>query len=286
MKKELLLGLFMTFMFLGCVGDTDAIQTIGDPQAYEEHDDEDTTSNHYQGVSCLSCHSAPATQADGEDFLSGATVYTALNATSSAQFATSHTIRLVLTNEQILNYRYDDDGGDANSYSEDSRILSYDYTAQVVNNSGVVVNSSQTYSHNYTQLDCNSCHTATGNNGAPGRIVSYDYAKSVTVVESPIVEVIPTQAPTQISFANDVLPILETDCKICHGGNGDFRVTSSDETYKNIENFNGLNITTPTNSLLLTKANGVNHSGGMIWKNTIPEYVTVRDWMSEGGLNN
>lgn len=274
MIKELLLGLFVIFMLVGCVDETDAIQTIGDPQAYN-----DEYTNHNQGLACLSCHAAPANKADGEDFLSGATVYTALDATSSAQFAVSHTIRLLLTNEQILNYETEDDGGDANSYSEDSRILSYDYTAQVINKDGTVVNSSQTYSHNYTQLDCNTCHTAVGNNGAPGRIISYDYAKSIEVVED-------IEASTQISFANDVLPLLESDCQSCHGGSGDFRVTSADETYNNIENFNGLNTTTAIDSLLLTKANGENHGGGMIWNNTMSEYVTVRDWISSGGLNN
>ena len=282
MKKELLLGLFMTFMFVGCVDNTDGIELIGNPQSYSEEEPEEnkndkkeetTISSHHQGDSCLPCHTSPAYEADGKDFLSGGTIYTALDATSASQLASSYTIRVVLKNTQSLDYKTKDDGGDANSYSGDSRLLSYDYTAQVVNSSGTIVNSSKRYSHNYTQLNCNSCHTQMGNNGAPGRIVSYEYTSV-------------NEAPAKISFAKDVLPILETSCKHCHGSRGNFKVTTADETYKNIENFNGLNVVNPTDSLLLKKANGVNHGGGMIWKNTSKEYTSVHDWISDGGLNN
>jgi cytochrome c len=177
----------------------------------------------------------------------------------------------LLDNGQSLTYRIGQGAGNSNSI--DNRLLSYNYTAQVVTSSGLVVNESGVNTHNSDRLDCNSCHTTTGINGAPGRITS--------------VRAIPTEnTNTNLSFTTDILPILTNKCQSCHGTNGSFTVTTATETYTNINNFNGIDVVTPENSSLLTKANGVNHGGGTILTNTSSEYITIRDWITQGAINN
>ncbi|MDQ7067939.1 MAG: hypothetical protein Q9M40_08180 [Sulfurimonas sp.] len=135
-----------------------------------DSDSSDNTVYHNQGTSCLSCHKAPATGAEGYSFLSGGTIYTELNATTAAQYATGYTIRALLDTNLSINYI--SGRGYGNSRSQDTALSNdYNFTAQVVNSSGVVVNSSATNSHSTaSNLDCNVCHTAAGANGAPGRI--------------------------------------------------------------------------------------------------------------------
>ncbi|MDQ7043220.1 MAG: hypothetical protein Q9M34_06780, partial [Sulfurimonas sp.] len=91
---------------------------------------------------------------------------------------------------------------------------------------------------------------------------------------------------TVVSFATDVMPVLETDCKSCHGTSGAFTITTATATYANIASFSGIDIANPTNSRLLTKANGVGHGGGLRWNTTDASYITVKDWITQGALNN
>ena len=46
------------------------------------------------------------------------------------------------------------------------------FTAQVIDPNGNTVNSSADMSHDGSRRACNSCHSSSGNNGAPGRITS------------------------------------------------------------------------------------------------------------------
>ncbi|MDQ7042759.1 MAG: hypothetical protein Q9M34_04440, partial [Sulfurimonas sp.] len=82
MKKKnlVLLSLSLGLILTGCGGSSD-----GDENS-------DSTVYHNQGINCLSCHKAPAAGAEGYSFLSGGTIYTELNATTAAQYATGYTI--------------------------------------------------------------------------------------------------------------------------------------------------------------------------------------------------
>jgi len=124
--------------------------------------EDENKSVHNQGKNCLECHS----------FQSAASIFTTLHAASGTNenSAKSYTIQLLLdTGDKIL---YRSARGDGNvRWSGDSGKID-NFTAQVLDPSGKVVNSSKTNSHNVGRLACNSCHTAQGLNGAPGRIVN------------------------------------------------------------------------------------------------------------------
>ncbi|WP_457747128.1 hypothetical protein [Sulfurimonas sp.] len=255
MKKELFLSMLVAFALVGCGGDISS----GESTLY-----------HNQGSACLSCHNAPAIAAEGRSFYSGATVYTELNATAATQYASGYSLKAVLSNGIVVNFGLGRGTGNFNSI--DSRLLSYLFTTELVDANGTVVSSSATNSHGPTQLDCNSCHTAVGINGAPGRI-------------APPTITAPSNAQA-LSFATDVMPILTASCKGCHGTNGRYTVTTAAATYTNIGTFNGIDTVTPTNSLLLTKASGVNHGGGTVLGTTTVGYMTIRNWIMQGALNN
>ncbi len=109
---------------------------------------------------------------------------------------------------------------------------------------------------------------------------------TLTPVPTPTPTPTPTSTPT-ISFANDVMPILTTSCKSCHGSSGNFSVTTASATYTNIQSFGGINTGTPTSSSLLLKGSGqVSHGGGSRISATSTGYATIRDWITAGASNN
>jgi len=125
---------------------------------------------HNQGKDCRECHS----------FGSSGTIYTALRGQDNTDQNTAKDYRVQLlleTNQKIIltqtrgygNVRWDGDVGAINSF-----------TAQVIDANGNVVNSSLKNSHNVGRLSCNSCHTQQGLNAAPGRIVNYNYYKTLS----------------------------------------------------------------------------------------------------------
>ena len=172
MKRNLFLSLTTTIILVGCGNSS----TVGETQNDDTTTDTTITktvsiNKHNQGVACLNCHKAPAENADGKSFLSGGTVYTTLDGTTSDTYADGYSIRALLDNDVAINYTKK--RGTGNSYSKDSALSSdYNFTAQVLNSSNVVVKSSKKNSHNTTKnLNCNGCHTSTGKNGTLGRVV-------------------------------------------------------------------------------------------------------------------
>lgn len=290
MKRELFLSVLVLFLLSGCTptndvdsddksdNDTSSYERDDDHEDDEDDDDHDyedddydstvisqthTITTHNQGRDCLACHAYPARDADGEDFYSGVTIFTKLDATQPQEYAYGYTIRIALSNGQTFDYETKEKRGTGNAYSEDSRLLSYHFTAHVVDPSGSIVNSSMIHSHTPSRLACNTCHTASGNNGAPGRVASQP-------VVSPVIA--PIDA---LTFVDDVLPILTNNCQVCHGSN----VT----TYSSLIGFGGINSTHPDSSLVLQKASGsVSHVGGTILSTTSSEYMTIREWIVEG----
>ena len=230
---------------------------------------EGSTSDHNQGVNCAQCHS----------FTSGATIFTSLNAGNSAsKAADSYSLRLVLA-QSGSQINYSTGRGSGNAHATFNAGVAR-YTAQVVNAQGSVVNSSATNSHDASRFDCNRCHTASGANGAPGRIVSYKYTRPTATTTSTTTTTTTTVAK---SFAKDVLPILTSNCKGCHGSRGRFSITSSSTPYAGVTPF--VSASSPTNSRLIQKGSGnLGHGGGR--QLTSAEFTTIRDWISQGAKNN
>ena len=161
--------------------------------------DNTTSSGHYQGVSCASCHGITGsvntksfTLREGSEggenqFTSGATIFSKLNASDSdsAKYANNYRVRLVLENTgAIINYRTGRGTGNVNSTFNTATVNSF--TAEVLDPTGKVVNKSITNSHSIGRLDCNTCHTSSGAYNAPGRIVTFDYSGSLTTVAAAV----------------------------------------------------------------------------------------------------
>jgi len=304
------------------------------------YEDEGSDFNHNQGIACATCHSSSSTafapsrseayesedsenegsesegsESEGSEggensFTSGATIFTTLNASNNdaSKAANNYTLRLLLESGATEGYRIGRGTGNVNG-TFNAGIANY--TAQVLDAQGNVVNTSATNSHNASRFDCNSCHTSAGTSGAPGRIVSFKYAPVITLPETNTTTpdtnttvpadtntttpdtntTVPADTNTTTpvvlkSFANDVEPILNAKCKSCHGGSGNFSITTSTTPYAGVTPF--VNTTSATTSALLQKGSGsVGHGGGdQLGGTTSTSYITIRDWISEGALNN
>lgn len=323
-KTKFLLSLFTAILLVGCGSDTDGTLSDSDHEDSEDlqytADTSEATQKiryHNQGKSCLSCHGANSIYKSNllsrdhdddddddddndEQFTSAGTVYTAIDAANLTSLANGYRLRLVLENtDQVVNYS--SGRGTANSYTEYGIGTINSYTAHVVDGNGNVVNSSLSSSHDVTRLDCNSCHTAAGNNGAPGRITSYDYYASLANITAPETNttvstntttdvnttVVATATNAAISFTNDVMPVLEAKCKSCHGSNGNITITDTMSTYANITSNGFVDTASVDSSSLLTKGSGtVLHLGGSVVSTTSTEYTTLKSWITQGALNN
>jgi len=211
--------------------------------------------SHNEGRNCLECHS----------FASAGTVFTSLNARNNTPGVAGYRIQL---NNSVV---FSTARGTGNSRG--SSLPSGKFTAQVIDPSGNVVNSSASLSHDASRRACNSCHSASGNNGAPGRITSKRLASTGTAT--------PTGATASacVSFNSNVMPILQAKCKSCHGSNGNFTVTSPNATHANISSLGA--------QYLLDKgSNTKGHGGGQVIAPASAEYTTLKAWISEGALNN
>ncbi len=287
-----------------------------------DYEDEGDDTQHNQGKSCAQCHSVTGTIAISDDdsdddendddgeyvFSSGATIYTLLHGEdlNAAQTASGYSLRLILQSGATETYQLA--RGTGNVYANVNAGLG-NYTVEVLDRAGNVVNRSAANSHNDSRLDCNSCHSVNGANGAPGRIVSFMYQPPVTVDANTTVVTLPVDTNTTvpadtnttttpvdtnttttpslpaISFSNDVLPILNTKCASCHGNSGNFSITNSTTPYAGVIPF--VDTANPTNSSLLQKGSGsTGHGGGIIISTDSVEYATVRDWIAAGALDN
>jgi len=229
------------------------------------------SAQHNQGKDCLTCHG----------FTSGATVFQSLDSPNYDEHdaARGYSIQLLLDSGKTVKYSagngygnvlYNGDGGEINNF-----------TPQVIDEQGNIINQASTNSHDVGRLACNSCHTQEGLNGAPGRIVNFDYSGSLA-------SNVNTTTPTtqKISFNNDVMPILNT-CTGCHGNSGDYSVTDSQTTYVNITSNDFIDTSVAADSLLLLKATrSVSHGGGERFNTSSTQYQTIITWINEGADNN
>jgi len=217
---------------------------------------------HNEGRNCLSCHS----------FASAGTVFTSLNAANNTPGAAGYRIQL---NDSIV---FDSARGTGNSRS--SSFPSGNFTAHVIDPNGNIVNSSADMSHDASRRACNSCHSSTGNNGAPGRITSARLASTPSTATPA-----GATATTCVSFNSNVMPILEAKCKSCHGSNGNFKVTTPNATYSNISALKG-SATAGGQYLLDKGSNTVGHGGGQVISPSSGEYTTIKAWVTEAATNN
>jgi len=289
MKKILYSSLFVVALLSGCgtlveTGETDDDIESNDRDREELFDESDSSiEQHNAGTSCLSCHGGSANGAEEKYFRSGVTLYSSLNSSTPID---GYSVSLVMQNtSDTIKYKSGRGLGNANSGLYDTRLDGYTashFTVKLLNSQGAIVGSSGSDTHDTSRLDCNSCHSATGTNGAPGRVTPNMSLGTTPVVVSP-----PTSLPSgTLSFANNVLPILNTQCASCHGTSGNFSITTSTTAYSGVTPF--INTTSPTSSVLLQKGTGVvGHGGGnQLGGTTSVNYITIRDWITQGALNN
>lgn len=83
------------------------------------------------------------------------------------------------------------------------------------------------------------------------------------------------------TFTADVMPVLTSKCKSCHGNEGDFTVTTPSATYANISDLKGSMVA--SGQYLLDKgSNTVSHGGGMQMPQGSAEYAIVKSWVDSG----
>lgn len=95
----------------------------------------------------------------------------------------------------------------------------------------------------------------------------------------------PTTTSTSKKFGADVMPILISQCKSCHGSNGRFTITSTSSTYNNISALKSP--VTTAGQYLLDKASGaIGHGGGVRFSASSTQYATIKSWIDAGAQNN
>ncbi|EDP73725.1 probable S-layer related protein (Precursor) [Hydrogenivirga sp. 128-5-R1-1] len=142
---------------------------------------EHTVGIHYQGVSCAQCHDASkiGQNYNGEAlehaFKIGGTIFNDLQAPdkNTNKAAAYYWVKLSLENGNVFKSMVG--RGTGNFWSNANIPDGVKFKVEVLDKDGNVVNSTNGYTHDNTRLDCNSCHTSSGANGAPGRIVNYNY---------------------------------------------------------------------------------------------------------------
>ena len=95
-----------------------------------------------------------------------------------------------------------------------------------------------------------------------------------------------TPPPSMVStFGSNVMPVLESKCKNCHGSNGNFMITTTSGTYTNITALKGS--AAASGQYLLDKgSNTIGHGGGMVIATSSAEYATIKSWIDAGAENN
>ena len=143
MKVKYIALLVLPF-FIGCEGDENSV-------------------THNQGISCNNCHS----------FNASGTIFSKLTAgnNDSSNVNDNYTIKLLSDTGTAITFG----SGRGRGNKLTSSSIPSKFTAQVIDSNGKVVNSSMTNSHYVSRGNCNTCHSATGSSGAPGRVVGYDY---------------------------------------------------------------------------------------------------------------
>ena len=86
--------------------------------------------------------------------------------------------------------------------------------------------------------------------------------------------------PEEVSFSVDLIPLFEAKCNACHASVAP--VLTSDVAYGNLINFNYVNTSDPSSSLLYTKIDG----GSMDSYANNEDRSIVLKWVEQGALDN
>ena len=274
------------------VGSADENEIYDDENGYENEAGEESegiVGLHYQGKDCSSCHSSGANE---YIFNIGGTIFRKKDAgdESVGDAAEGYTVELITRSCKSIIARKGRGSGNFFMRYE----LNEDFIPFVLDPNGKRVNRASAV-HTPDRTACNSCHTQAGKNGAPGRIVSYDYYGMITG-EGSGTDVgggtgtsggeENTSVPT---FKNDIHPILTQKCMSCHveggqAGSTRYILRNDPQTDYNTITQNGLVVAgKPDESLILLKPSGKrSHGGGVLLPEGSAEYSKVREWIKAG----
>lgn len=91
----------------------------------------------------------------------------------------------------------------------------------------------------------------------------------------------PPATPAAKTFTSDVMPVLNTKCKSCHGDNGRFTITTASGTYANISDLKA-SVTEAGKYLYDKGSNTIGHGGGSVISTASSEYATIKSWVDSG----
>lgn len=112
------------------------------------------------GGACIECHTA---EGEGPRFKLAGTVMAATNDDTSCNGVSGVTVEITGADGQVITLTTNSAG----NFFLESGTIAVPYTAKV--KAGGKENAMGTAQ---SEVDCNTCHTASGDNGAPGRILS------------------------------------------------------------------------------------------------------------------
>lgn len=114
----------------------------------------------HPGGTCIECHTS---NGEGPKFILAGTVMAATNDDTDCNGVTGATVEIKGADGKVITLTTNAAG---NFYSESMAGLSTPYTAKIIQGG-----KERAMTASQTVGDCNTCHTAAGNNGAPGRIL-------------------------------------------------------------------------------------------------------------------
>ena len=231
----------------------DVESSNGENESEENENNEHTLGIHYQGVSCAQCHDASkiGQNYNGEAlehaFKIGGTIFNDLQAPDkdTNKAAAYYWVKLSLENGNVFKSMVG--RGTGNFWSNASIPDGVKFKVEVLDRNGNVVNSTNGHTHDNTRLDCNSCHTSSGTNGAPGRIVNYDYYGNSSNNN---------QSNTGNTTGN------QNNTQIGNGQNGNDQANTSGSTQNNGTQYSNGNSQNTTNNNGTTQNNGAQSNTG------------------------
>ncbi|MBK7857362.1 MAG: hypothetical protein IPJ65_01810 [Archangiaceae bacterium] len=120
------------------------------------------SSSMHPGVACITCHD----RGEGPRFAAAGTVFTSFDAKDDCGGASTDGLTVILTDANGAEISLPVNA--MGNFFLERRTLATPFSARVVDGAG----KSRAMAARQTDGDCNACHSATGTQGAPGRIVA------------------------------------------------------------------------------------------------------------------
>lgn len=106
-------------------------------------------------------------------------------------------------------------------------------------------------------------------------LMSSCYFDTIIQIEEEVID--------DVSFSDDVQPLLNTVCISCHNGTVTVPNLTEGQAYQSLVNGGYLNVDDPEESLLFQKINSDHPYSGAL---SASEINLIAQWMAEGGLDN